>query len=212
MKIRNILILVTVVSLVFVPNANAARYIIQFGGSFGLNYVPNSLSVHVGDTVRWQGDFSMHPLSSTGVPVGALEFSQSSNDVFDYVVMVPGTYTYQCDFHSGLGMTGQFDASSTAGVKDANTSNLPDAFKLRQNFPNPFNPATTFSFDIPSMTHVSLKIYNLIGEEVATIVNENMSPGSYSKVWNAASMPSGVYFYKLQAGQFTGTRKLVLLK
>jgi plastocyanin len=198
--------------LMVATNANAAKYIIQFGGSFGLNYVPDSINVLVGDTIQWQGSFSFHPLSSTSVPSGAASFSQSSGSVFDYIVTAAGTYLYQCDFHVSSGMAGKFIATGTADVKNSRTSFQPDAFRLQQNFPNPFNPATTISFDIPFSTHVSIKVYNLIGEVVATIVNENMSAGSYSKIWNAASIPSGVYFYQLHAGQFIETRKFVLLK
>jgi hypothetical protein len=88
----------------------------------------------------------------------------------------------------------------------------PTAFSLAQNFPNPFNPSTTISFDLPSQSFVSLKIFDLIGREVATIVSEELSAGSHSRQWNATGMPSGVYFYRLQAGSFTGTKKLLLLK
>jgi plastocyanin len=212
MKIRNILIIWGVAFLAMVTNTYAARYFVQFGGSFGLTYSPDSILVFVGDTIRWQGNFAMHPLSSTSVPPGAVSFHQASSDVFDYVVTVAGTYLYQCDFHFSSGMKGKIIALGTSGVNNTYTSMQPDAFRLRQNFPNPFNPSTTISFDIPSPTHVSIKVYNLIGEMIATIADENMSAGSYSMVWNAASIPSGVYFYRLNAGQFTQTRKLMVLK
>jgi plastocyanin len=191
--------------------AHATTHIIQFGGSFGLHYSPNSLNVSVGDTIRWEGDFSMHPLSSTTIPVGGQSFHQTSGSVFSYSVIIAGTYLYQCDFHVGLGMTGSFSALLT-GVENIQTSFQPDAFRLKQNFPNPFNPTTMISFDIPFQTTVSLKIYNLIGQEVATIANENMPAGSYSKMWNAISMSSGIYYYRLQAGAYSETKKLVLLK
>jgi hypothetical protein len=154
----------------------------------------------------------MHPLSSTSVPAGAQSFHQASGSVFSYPVTVTGMYLYQCDFHVSLGMTGSFNASAVTGIKSDRTSFQPDAFRLEQNYPNPFNPTTTISFDIPFQTYVSIKVYNLIGREVAALVSENMAAGSYSKTWNAASIPSGVYFYRLQTGSFTDTRKLVLLK
>jgi len=93
-----------------------------------------------------------------------------------------------------------------------NGTNVPAQFTLSQNYPNPFNPSTTISFNLPSQSIVSLKIFDLLGREVATIVSEKMSAGSYTRQWNAAEMPSGVYFYRLQAGSFTETKKLVLLK
>jgi hypothetical protein len=88
----------------------------------------------------------------------------------------------------------------------------PEAFSLKQNYPNPFNPSTSISFSIPSTSFVSLKVYDLLGREVATLVSEQMSSGNHSKQWNAAALPSGIYFYRLQTGSFTETKKLVLLK
>lgn len=89
---------------------------------------------------------------------------------------------------------------------------LPKDFSLGQNFPNPFNPSTYISFSLPSKSFVSLKVFDLIGREVATIVLEEMSAGNHSRQWNGNGVPSGVYFYRLQAGAFVETKKLVLLK
>jgi len=97
------------------------------------------------------------------------------------------------------------------GVKD-NHNQLPTRFSLEQNYPNPFNPATTISFSLPTKSFVSLKVYDALGREVATILSEELSAGTYSRQWNAASIPSGIYFYHLHAGSFTETKKLVLLK
>ena len=87
-----------------------------------------------------------------------------------------------------------------------------DQFALRQNYPNPFNPSTKFSFSLPSKSFTTLKVFDLIGREVATIVNEEMQAGNYSKQWVAQGLSSGVYFYRLQAGKYIETRKLILLK
>jgi|WetSurMetagenome_2_1015567.scaffolds.fasta_scaffold97897_1 hypothetical protein len=89
---------------------------------------------------------------------------------------------------------------------------LPKACSLAQNFPNPFNPSTRISFDLPFQSFVSLKVFDVTGREVAAIVSEEMSAGRYTKQWNAAYLPSGVYFYRLQAGSFRETKKLILLK
>jgi hypothetical protein len=103
-----------------------------------------------------------------------------------------------------------WDSTST-GIENTFT-NLPTEFILRQNYPNPFNPSTCISFNIPTKSFVSLRIFDLIGREVATLVSEEMSAGSYSKQFNANTLPSGVYFYRLQAGLFTETKKLILLR
>jgi hypothetical protein len=107
--------------------------------------------------------------------------------------------------------TGVYNGSLITDVKDK-TNLLPTQFSLSQNYPNPMNPSTTISFSLPSQSFVSLKIYDVLGREVATIVSEELPAGTYSRQWNAGKMSSGVYFYRLQAGSFTQTKRLVLLK
>jgi hypothetical protein len=92
------------------------------------------------------------------------------------------------------------------------SSDMPENYSLSQNYPNPFNPSTSISFSLLSKSFVSLKIFDLLGKEVATIVSEEMSAGSHSRIWNAANMSSGIYFYRLQAGLYSETKKLILLK
>jgi predicted choloylglycine hydrolase len=96
-----------------------------------------------------------------------------------------------------------------SGIKN---TDRPQSFLVSQNYPNPFNPSTMISFDLPANSVVSLKVFDLIGREVAVIVSEELSAGSYSRTWNAANMSSGIYFYRLQSGSFTETKKLVLLR
>ena len=85
-------------------------------------------------------------------------------------------------------------------------------YNLIQNYPNPFNPTTTFEYTLLSPGEVSLTIYNLLGQEVARLVNEVQRAGYHKVKWNASNFSSGIYFYRLQAGDFTQTRKMVLLK
>ena len=96
-------------------------------------------------------------------------------------------------------------------------SQLPEKFSLYQNYPNPFNPTTTIRFDIPEPSHISLKVYNLMGQEVRTLTNEWLPTGSHRLIWNGKnqqgiSVSAGVYIYRLQAQNFQKTRKMVLLK
>ncbi len=88
----------------------------------------------------------------------------------------------------------------------------PVAFSLEQNYPNPFNPATMIKFNIPEATNVSLKIYDVLGNEIATLLNEEKNKGSYEVNFNATNLSSGIYFYKLEAGNFVQTRKMILMK
>ena len=85
-------------------------------------------------------------------------------------------------------------------------------FSLSQNYPNPFNPSTTINFRIPLSSKVTLKVYDILGREVATLVNENKPAGKYSIIFNSNNLASGVYFYNLRAGNFIESKKMMLLK
>ncbi len=88
----------------------------------------------------------------------------------------------------------------------------PSEFHLFQNFPNPFNPATTIQFSVPEKDYVTIKVFDIMGREVTTLVNEYKASGEYKVEFNASDLPSGIYFYKLQSGDFISSRKLILLK
>ena len=89
---------------------------------------------------------------------------------------------------------------------------LPEMFTLRQNYPDPFNPSTTISYRLPTQSHVILRVFDALGREVSTLVNRVEEPGYKSVHFNASSLPSGVYYYRLQAGTYSETKKLVLLR
>jgi hypothetical protein len=88
----------------------------------------------------------------------------------------------------------------------------PGSYTLGQNYPNPFNPSTTIRYEIPHVSRVELKVFNLVGEEVATLVNQEQSAGTYECRFDGASLPSGLYFYRLRAASFTETRKFLLVR
>ena len=93
------------------------------------------------------------------------------------------------------------------------SSEIPASFELKQNFPNPFNPATVIRFALTTPTQVSLKVYDVTGKEVANLINnEVVSAGINEVTFNAANLPSGLYFYTLQAGDFRDTKKMMLVK
>ena len=91
-------------------------------------------------------------------------------------------------------------------------SKLPQAVTLYPVYPNPFNPGTMIRFAIPEQMHVSLGVYDMVGREVATVVNEELPPGEYSRAFNADGLASGVYLYRLRAGNFMETRRFTLVK
>jgi hypothetical protein len=85
-------------------------------------------------------------------------------------------------------------------------------FELMQNYPNPFNPSTVITYQLPAVKFVSLKVLDVLGREVATLVNEVRQPGTHSVRWNASGVSSGVFFYWLQAGSFFSTKKMLMIK
>lgn len=89
---------------------------------------------------------------------------------------------------------------------------IPKGFALHQNYPNPFNPSTTIKFDIPKSSNVKLVVYNILGQQVATLVNEYMKGGSYQIIFNMPKLSSGVYFYVLTADSYRDVKKMVLIK
>lgn len=95
---------------------------------------------------------------------------------------------------------------------DENANQLPESFKLHQNYPNPFNPTTTISFDLPEAANVKLVIYNMMGQLVATLKNENMQPGFYNVNFNASHLASGVYIYRIEANRFSALKKMTIVK
>jgi len=95
---------------------------------------------------------------------------------------------------------------------EAPRTEIPQTFALYQNYPNPFNPVTSFQFRVTSFGFVQLTVYNLLGNEVATVLNETLAPGVHTVQWNAGDLPSGVYLYQLRAGRFSETKKMLLMK
>ena len=119
----------------------------------------------------------------------------------------PGSGKYQYRLKQ-IDRDGKFEYSQTIEA----TVELPVQFGLSQNYPNPFNPSTVIQYSIASQSNVVLKVYDVLGKEVVTLVNETKQPGSYSAVFNASMLANGVYFYKLDAGQFSDVKRLTLLK
>jgi hypothetical protein len=100
--------------------------------------------------------------------------------------------------------------NSPVSVDEQNA--LPTEFSLLQNFPNPFNPSTTIKYSVPQQSQVKIKVFDVLGEEIETLVNEEKPAGTYELTWNATNLPSGVYFYRLQVGDFIQTKKMILIK
>jgi photosystem II stability/assembly factor-like uncharacterized protein len=112
----------------------------------------------------------------------------------------------------GTGLTGGLIKYTGPSGINNNTGEIPATFSLNQNYPNPFNPSTMISFALPKSGMVTLKIYNSLGKEVETLVNENMAAGNHEITFNASGLTSGIYFYRINANGFTDTKKMMLVK
>lgn len=165
-----------------------------------------------------QGQYSVIPItyhdSSKQLTIGTRQgtfTAMSQNKIFNIVWVDTGKGI-------GINSPSKFDTvvhynGSDIGITSVPVfSSVPNQTNLQQNYPNPFNASTKISFSIQRTNHVSLKIYDLLGREVAVIVNQQKDPGSYTVEWNAANFSSGVYLYRIQAGDFVKTKTLILLK
>ncbi len=177
---------------------------------------------------------------NSGAPVnGAIVYATDDNQqVYSYGVsdqngnytisgLVPGNYSVTTElFGYDAGQTSSVTLDYSANFStDASFTVTPQAvtsvpkevstvkgFQLNQNYPNPFNPTTVINFEVPTQTRVTLKVFNILGSEVATLVNSVKAPGSYNVIFDGSHLASGVYIYQLKAGEYIATRKLVLLK
>ena len=175
-------------------------------------FSPENLTIEVGDTVRWTNVNGTH-----NVVADDNSFTSGSAApapwTFEHVFTATGNNPYYCEPHGGpggSGMSGVITVEQPVGVSDDEL--FVNKFELNQNYPNPFNPSTTIRYSIPSDGFVKLSIFNTIGEEVRTLVNEFKEAGSHDENFDAAKLSSGIYFYKLQAGSFVQTKKMILLK
>ena len=148
--------------------------------------------------------------SSVWNKIGFVAGSGNSNSTKSYSYkdtnVSIGKYSYRL---KQIDNDGQFEYSKTIEV-DLNS--IPTEFLLEQNYPNPFNPTTNISYALPCSGLVQIKVFNLLGKEIATLINEEKKAGTYKINWNAANLPSGVYLYRIQAGSFIQTKKMILLK
>jgi hypothetical protein len=125
---------------------------------------------------------------------------------------VDGNYSYEALAGTRDSKVACLSGGSDFGTNTEITNEVPTDYSLSQNYPNPFNPSTKIEFKIPQAGFVNLKIYDLLGREVKTLLNEEMQAGNYTIDFNASTLSSGIYFYTLNAGEFISTKKMILLK
>ena len=178
-SIRSLQAFACAVGLVWaVGDIRAATHVVDFGGSLGFKYSPASFSAAVGDTVKWVGDFTMHPLSSTTIPTNAQTWHVTSGSSFNYRITVAGDYNYKCDLHVGAGMTGSFKVVTTRVRYDAPLSqtgasnNMPhvNIILSKQSYAPFIFPRTA--------SRSALKMYDVQGRERSKIMDDIVSEGA----------------------------------
>jgi plastocyanin len=178
----------------------------------GFVFNPSDLTIINGDTVKWVWISETHTTTSDNP--GGFEHWDAPLDQnhlnFSIVFTHDGTFTYHCTFHVSLGMIGKITVQEPTSILFNNS--VPNNFDLEQNYPNPFNPSTTINYAVPTAGLVTIKVFDILGKEIAALVNERKTAGNYAVDFNAINLPSGVYFYRMQAGSFASTKKFVLLK
>lgn len=141
----------------------------------------------------------------------AIPLSLPLNNLRIYAVIDPdNSVANEVHENNNIGWAPVIAYGSFTDVESEKT--MPEQYTLYQSYPNPFNPTATISFELPTSGNVSLKVFNTLGEEVETLINDFKSAGKYSVQFNGSRLASGVYFYRLQAGDFVQTRKMLLLK
>jgi plastocyanin len=163
---------------------------VQFGGSVGFAYSPKTFTANVGDTVKWTGDFSMHPLSSTTIPANAVTWHNGSGTApFEYAIKVAGTYDYKCDVHSG--MTGSFTVNPVGILENPSVST-----EIKETF----EPITGFGPAFLRITNaragnVSIKLFSALGDELFTLRGISLRAGTNEL--RLPVLPKGYYFVRM---------------
>lgn len=137
----------------------------------------------------------------------------TSSNPFILTAPSSGTYTVNAGFKNPSRQWGTTSVVvNVTGINENIVGFNPNNYKLYANYPNPFNPSTKIRYAIPQTSFTTLKVYSVTGKEVATLINEEKTPGVYEVNFNAAGLSSGIYFYKLQSGAFSDIKKMILLK
>ena len=175
------------------------------------------LSVHLVNAAQWPGAGSdANVLVSNGVDTLVMRIDKETNidgspppsQPFN-VVGIGNQFTTSIPPNNGYQILPRSLSDIVTGVE--NEPGIPRTFELSQNFPNPFNPSTRIRYSLPEKANVSLKVFNVLGQEVVTLVNDQQQAGNYVALFEANSLPSGVYFYRLEAGSFRQVKKMLLM-
>ena len=190
----------------------------------GLNWTQTSFLAFGVNSIISQSSFLFVGASNVGAPdIGGVFISSNGGGTWQmrnqgfggiysiHSLVYHNAYMFAGTFGGGVWRRGYSEIIAPVGISNTNNV-IPEKFSLEQNYPNPFNPTTRINYELPITNYVSLKVYDALGNEVETLVNEHQNAGSYSVDFNAAALPSGIYFYKLVTEKFSETKKMILVK
>jgi plastocyanin len=198
-------ITLSVTVLSFAPSARATTFEVEIED---FTFVPGGLHINIGDAIEWRNrDDVMHTSTSDdGIWDSGL---LARDETFTFVFTTEGVFPYHCSPHPW--MVDTIVVGNPTGIDDQLPS-IPNQIELSQNYPNPFNAKTSIEYAIPFDSHVKIVVYNLLGQSIETLVNRDQTAGYHQVLWDAADAPTGVYFYRIEAAEFTVTRKMLLAK
>jgi plastocyanin len=173
------------------------------------SFSPQTLTITTGDVVRWTNISGTHNVRAND---DSFYFGPAAPAPweFTHTFTTTGDFPYYCEPHLSMGMTGTIIVQNSVGVNDDEL--LAKEFELEQNFPNPFNPSTIISYSVPTASFIILKVYDILGNEIAVLVNEEKQAGNYQINFDASKLTGGVYFYQLRTNSFVDTKKMILMK
>lgn len=163
-----------------------------------LNSNSSSIPIFTSDTTSvWNGGFRIH---------------KNNEGTFTYIAERPYRYNNTASYNNYNYIIDNWMTANLTGINENIPGNLVRSYKLDQNYPNPFNPSTSIRYSIPKDGIVNLAVYNALGEKVGALVHQYMQAGNYEVKFDASRYASGIYFYRLEAGNFTSVKKMILLK
>jgi len=188
---------------------------VYFSSNNGTSWFPTALDTGVVTSLEINGSILVAGFDHGGIYLSSdngMNWAQK-NQGFDtlptiYSLKIFNNYIYAGTYGNSLWCR---PLSEMIGIQNISME-VPAAFSLSQNYPNPFNPSTTIKFSIPKSSAIKLTIFDITGRELEVLVNETLAAGTYQTEWNASSYSSGIYFYKLQSGNYSETKRMILVK
>ena len=151
-----------------------------------------------------------YQITNSAISNGGNIISNSNNNIVSTVGEAFTGKSSNTVNQNQMGFWYVYQQSTITDVENEET--IPTVFKLEQNYPNPFNPSTKIKFAVPEKSNVLIKVYDILGSEVVTLVNQEMDAGWYENNFNAAGLSSGVYLFRMEAGSYVSTKKMILLR